>query len=95
MELTAKNLDAADPKNAALLAAGEDLKKFIADELTVKNVFLGKDRTGKDYSNTHGIAIDIPGLPGNLIEYHHTYSQLAFEKAAGWQKFMKYLEKLN
>jgi len=95
VELTEKNLNNADPKNAALLSAGKDLKKLIALGLTVKNVFLGKDRTGKDYSNTHGIAIDIPGLPGSLIEYHHTYSQLAFENAAGWQKFMKYLEKLD
>ncbi|HAH32655.1 MAG TPA: hypothetical protein DCL44_10125 [Elusimicrobia bacterium] len=94
-ELTAKNLDAGDKKNAALLASGENLKKFISDELVIKNTFVGKDRTGKDYSNTHGIAIDIPGNPGSLINYHQTYSQLAFEKAAGWQKFMKYLEALK
>ncbi|HNW43630.1 MAG TPA: clostripain-related cysteine peptidase [Elusimicrobiales bacterium] len=75
-----------------LAAAGEELKNFIAGELTVRNVWLGKDRTGKQYSNAHGIGIQIPGRPGNLIEYYPTYSKLAFEKASGWDTFVKYLE---
>ena len=95
VELTGRNMKASDPAAEPLLSAGEDLKKFIAEELTIKNAFLGKDRTGKDYSNTHGIAINIPGKPGSLIMYHQTYSQLAFEKAAGWQKFVKYLKTLD
>jgi hypothetical protein len=52
---------------------------------------VGKDRTGKEYSNTHGISIDIPGKPGNLIEFYPTYSKLDFAKASGWEKFMDYL----
>ncbi|MBU2572967.1 MAG: hypothetical protein KKH28_02675 [Elusimicrobia bacterium] len=75
--------------------AGEDLQKFIAEELVIKNVYQGKDRTGKEYSNTHGIAIDIPGKPGTLIEYNDTYGELAFEKASNWRKFRKYLERIN
>jgi len=88
-------LDGTLPGADKLKAAGEDLRKYIAAELTVKNAYLGKDRTGKEYSNTHGIAIDIPGKPGSLIEYYPTYSRLAFEKATGWQAFMKYLEKIE
>ena len=38
-----------------------------------------------------GIALQIPGKPGNLIEYYPTYSRLAFEKATGWDRFVKYL----
>ena len=95
VELTENSLDADGREKTEFIAAGERLKRFIAQELTVKNVFIGKDRTGKDYSNTHGIAIHIPGKPGNLIGYHHTYSRLAFEKAAGWHKFIKYLEALK
>jgi hypothetical protein len=83
VELVNAGLTPSLPGAEALKAAGEDLNKFIAEELTIKNAYLGKDRTGKDYSNTHGIAIDIPGKPGTLIEYYPTYSKLAFEKASG------------
>ena len=95
VELVNGALDGTLPGADKLKAAGEDLRKYIAAELTVKNAYLGKDRTGKEYSNTHGIAIDIPGKPGSLIEYYPTYSRLAFEKATGWQAFMKYLEKIE
>jgi len=95
VELINANLNPALPGAGKLKAAGDDLNKFIAAELTVKNAYLGKDRTGKDYSNAHGIAINIPGKPGSLIEYYPTYSRLAFEKATGWQTFMNYLEKMD
>jgi len=92
VELAGRYADKSLPGAKEAAAAGEDLNRFITGELTVKNVWLGKDRTGKEYSNTHGIAINIPGKPGNLIEYYPTYSKLAFEQAAGWSKFMTYLE---
>jgi hypothetical protein len=95
VELVSAGLDAGRPGADKLKAAGEDLNKFIASGLTVKNVYLGMDRTGKDYSNTHGISINIPGKPGSLIEYYPTYSRLAFEKAAEWKKFTDYLEKID
>ncbi|MBI4803438.1 MAG: hypothetical protein HY796_13040 [Elusimicrobia bacterium] len=87
-------LNPALPDADKFRAAGEELQKLIAEELVIKNVYQGKDRTGKEYSNTHGIAIDIPGKPGTLLEYNDTYGELAFEKASNWQKFMKYLEKI-
>jgi len=89
------NLDIRRPGAAELKAAGLDLTGFISGELVVKNAALGHDRTGKDYASTRGIAINIPGKPGNLIEYYPTYSNLAFEKAANWQRFMTYLEKID
>ena len=95
VKLVCDNLDPAKPGAAELKAAGADLNEYISGELVVKNVYLGRDRTGKDYSSTRGISIDIPGKPGNLIEYYPTYDKLAFEKASGWSKFMAYLEKLN
>jgi hypothetical protein len=95
VELVNANLDTALPGAPELKAAGEDLQKFIGSELMLKNSFVGKDRTGKAYSDTHGIAIHIPGRPGNLIEYYPSYSALAFEKAAGWQEFISYLEKIG
>jgi hypothetical protein len=92
VELVNKNLNLALPGAGELKAAGESLERSIRDDLTLRNAFLGKDRTGKDYSNAHGIAIHIPGKPGNLIEYYPSYSDLAFEKASGWRKFINYLE---
>ena len=92
VELAGRYANPALPGAKELAAAGEDLKAFIASRLTIKSAWVGKDRTGKEYSNTHGIAINIPGKPGNLIEYYPTYSKLAFEKASGWDTFSKYLE---
>ncbi|MBI4655999.1 MAG: hypothetical protein HY746_04525 [Elusimicrobia bacterium] len=95
VEITVANLNPALDGSKELAALGEDLKQFIASALVIKNVYLGKDRTGKTYSNTHGIGIHIPGKPGNLIEYHDTYHKLAFAKDSGWRKFIKYLEKIE
>ena len=95
VELAGRYANPALPGAKELAAAGEDLKTFIASRLTIKNVWLSKDRTGKEYSNTHGIAINIPGRSGNLIEYYPAYSKLAFEKASGWNAFSKYLESIG
>ena len=94
-ELADRYTDPALPPAGRLAAAGADLREFIAGELTVRNAWLGKDRTGKEYSNAHSIAINIPGRPGNLIEYYPSYSKLAFEKATGWNSFVKYLDTIG
>lgn len=93
VKLVNAGLDVSRPGAAVFKAAGEDLLGFISGELVVRNASLGRDRTGKDYSSAKGIAIDIPGKPGNLIEYYPAYGELAFEKASGWKSFMAYLEK--
>ncbi len=95
VELAGRYANPALPGAKELALAGEDLKTFIAAGLTIKNVWVGKDRTGKEYSNTHGISINLPGKPGNLIEYYPAYSKLAFEKASGWNTFSKYLESIG
>jgi len=92
VELAGRYSDKSRPGAKEAAAAGEDLNRFIAGELTIKNVWLGRDRTGKEYAAAHGMGINIPGKPGSLIEYYPTYSRLAFEKASGWSKFMTYLE---
>lgn len=92
VELAGRHADKARPGAAAALAAGEKLNKFISSELVVKNAALGKDRTGKDFSSVKGLAINIPGRPGTLIEYYPTYSKLFFAQDSGWETFMKYLD---
>ncbi len=94
-DLAGRYADPARPGAKEQASAGEALKDFITGELIIKNVWLGKDRTGKEYSSTRGLGIQIPGRPGNLIEYYPTYSKLAFEKASGWDSFVKYLESIG
>ena len=78
-----------------LKTSGIALQNFIDNKLVIKNVFLGKDRTGKDYSKTHGIAIHIPGKPGTLIEYEDNYAELEFAKETNWEKFIAYLKTID
>ncbi|PKM96708.1 MAG: hypothetical protein CVU79_12045 [Elusimicrobia bacterium HGW-Elusimicrobia-3] len=92
VELAARHADKSLPGAAAAIAAGESLNKFISSELVIRNAAVGKDRTGKDFSAVKGVAINIPGRPGTLIEYYPTYSKLSFAKDSGWENFMKYLD---
>jgi hypothetical protein len=95
VELAALNADLSRPGVAEALKAGESLNKFITSELVIKNAAIGKDRTGKDFSSVKGLAINIPGRPGTLIEYYPTYEKLFFAQDTGWGSFVKYLETAN
>lgn len=75
--------------------AAKKFRDFIDRELVVKNVFLSKDRTGKDYSRTHGISLHIPGAEGHLIYYADTYGKLEFAGASSWAGFIEYLENVR
>ncbi|HOI42721.1 MAG TPA: clostripain-related cysteine peptidase [Elusimicrobiales bacterium] len=88
-------MDGSRPAAPAAAAAGRDLRDWIDSELVVRNVFLGKDRTGKDFSATRGIALNIPGLKGDLLPYHRSYGELAFEKASDWGDLVEYMENLE
>ena len=90
-----ENLNKDITGSETLKASGIALQNFIDNKLVIKNVFHGKDRTGKDYSKTHGIAVHIPGKPGTLIEYEDTYGKLEFAKATNWEKFINYLKEIN
>ncbi|HCC48150.1 MAG TPA: hypothetical protein DEQ38_08585 [Elusimicrobia bacterium] len=92
VELAARHADKSRPGAATALAAGAELNKFITSELVIKNAALGRDRTGKDFSAVKGLAVNVPGRPGTLIEYYPTYSKLSFARDSGWETFMKYLD---
>ncbi len=95
VKIVNENLDKNIKGSKALKSAGITLQNFIDNNLVIKNVFLGKDRTGKDYSRTHGIAIHIPGKTGTLIEYEDTYGKLEFAKTTNWEKFIEYLKTID
>ncbi len=95
VDLAARHADQSRPGAPAAKAAGERLNKFIANELLIKNASIGRDRTGKDFSAVKGLAINIPGRPGTLIEYYPTYEKLLFAQDSGWGVFTKYLEAAN
>jgi len=95
VELAARYADRSRPGAAEALAAGERLNKFIDSELVIKNAAIGKDRTGKEFSSVKGLAVNIPGKPGTLIEYYPTYEKLFFAQDSGWGAFMQYLGGIN
>ncbi len=69
--------------------------KNIMNKLIIKNAYLHKDRTGKDFSNAHGISLHIPGVKGHLIDYYDTYNELLFDKLTGWSKTIKFIENIE
>lgn len=95
VELAARNADRSRPGAAEALAAGRELNRFITAELVIRNAAIGRDRTGKDFSSVKGIAINIPGRPGTLIDFYPTYEKLFFAQDSGWGSFVKYLETVN
>jgi len=74
---------------------GAEIMRFIAGDLVIRNAFVGKDRTGKDYSNARGLAVHIPGEPGTLIEHENSYSDLLFAKSTSWGGFTEYLSSVT
>lgn len=80
-----------EEKYLEFLKEFERFKKAVA-KTVIKNVYLNKDRTGKDFSNTHGISMHIPGAKGELIKYYPTYNELLFDRLTGWSKAIKFLE---
>lgn len=70
-------------------------KNIINKEMIIKNVYLYKDRTEKDFSNAHGISMHIPGAKGHLIDYYQTYNELEFDKTTRWSNAIKFLEEID
>jgi len=91
-EIYANSLPANDPRYNQVRAHTAEMLNYIRTQLVVSNVFSSEDRTGKNYSKTHGIAIHIPGMPGTLIQQVNKYNSLSFAKASNWGQFIEYLK---
>ncbi|MDD4004188.1 MAG: clostripain-related cysteine peptidase [Elusimicrobiaceae bacterium] len=81
-----------DERYAPVRAKTAELLSYIRSALVIDNVYSSKDRTGKDYKNTHGIAITVPGMPGTLVDASNRYESLSFAQASSWGRFMEYLK---
>lgn len=93
LELIDKNYsNKSDPVYLEFSRELNNFKRIINGKLVIKNVYLNKDRTNKDFSNTHGISMYIPGAKGELINYYDTYTKLEFDKLTGWSRVIKFLD---
>ncbi|MFA5162814.1 MAG: clostripain-related cysteine peptidase [Elusimicrobiales bacterium] len=76
------------PQAAELRELSLGISGYVSNELVIKNTGFCKDRTGKDYSRARGLAINIPGRPGTLLEAANKYSDLDFARQTGWGGFV-------
>ncbi|MCX7641762.1 MAG: clostripain-related cysteine peptidase [Elusimicrobiales bacterium] len=96
LELIEKNYKLKDDSYFLLFTSEfKNFKNIVDKKLVIKNVYLYKDRTQKDFSNTHGISMHIPGKEGHLIDYYETYEELEFEKLTKWSKVIEFLKKID
>jgi hypothetical protein len=97
--LLAANLKGAEgPTNAALLKVrSAELQEFIDKQLVIANKASGKDRLGRELSDSHGISVYLPpaeaGLPQAKLEsvFEGKYTEFEFDKAVKWHDFVTYL----
>lgn len=95
MEIFSRSITVSGPGALELKSRSAKIMDLISRRLVVKNTYVGKDRTEKDYSNTHGIAVHIPGEPGHLIDYVNRYGDLVFGRESEWAGFIKYAQKVR
>ncbi|MFA6584308.1 MAG: clostripain-related cysteine peptidase [Elusimicrobiaceae bacterium] len=74
-------------------AKGRELMNYMNNELVIENVFFSQDRTGKDYKNTHGLSIHIPGIAGTIIQPVNRYADLRLARESNWDDFIEYLKR--
>jgi hypothetical protein len=87
--------DKSDPVYLDFKSKVSRFKNIITKEMIIKNVYLYKDRTDKDFSNAHGISMHIPGTKGHLVDYYQTYNELEFDKITRWSNAIKFLEEIE
>jgi len=90
--LTVKGAAADDLK-----AKSAALREFIAKELVIDNAYFDKDRTGRAFTDTHGISVYIPPVIEKIDQtklegiFENKYPEFEFSKATGWHDYVTYL----
>ena len=95
--LLAANAKGTDDKTASLKAKAAALQNFISGELVINNKSSGKNRVGRDLSESKGLSIYLPPVETRVAQeklegiFEGKYADFAFDKAAGWHDFVTYL----
>lgn len=83
-------------------ALAENIKNYISQDLTPYNFAIG-NADGKDYSRSHGVTVYVPAIKAGQVDgqpptfliasekLQTKYTDLSFDKATGWSRFIKTL----
>jgi hypothetical protein len=97
LELMEGAMTATGPAADDLKAKSAGLREFIEKDLVIHNAYFDKDRTGRDFKDTHGISVYLPPviekIDQNKLEgiFENKYPDFEFSKATGWHDFVTYL----
>ncbi len=96
-QLLEDNLTVAGPAADDLRAKADALKDFISKDLVIDNGYFDKDRTGRSFSDTHGISVYLPPVIEKIDQaklegiFEGKYQDFEFSRATGWHDFVTYL----
>jgi len=97
LELMEKNLTAKGTAADIFASRSASLREFIAKDLVIRNNYFDKDRTGRAFSDSHGISVYLPPVIDKIDQaklegiFEGKYQDFAFSKATGWHDFVTYL----
>ncbi len=90
-------LVAAASKDADVKAKAADLQNFISTQLVIANGGSGKNRVGRDLSESHGISVYLPPAETRIAQsklegiFEGKYTDYVFDGATGWHDFVTFL----
>ena len=95
--LLAVNMKSDNEKAPALMVKAADLQAYIDRELVIASKASFSNRLGRDLSESRGLSIYLPPMDTSITQqrlekiFEGKYTDLAFDKAAGWYKFVTFL----
>ena len=95
--LVAANLKGTDEKAAALKAKVLELQSFIDKDLVIYNKATGKNRVGRELSESRGISVYLPPVEVRIAQekletiFEGKYADFEFDKAAKWHDYVTFL----
>ncbi len=85
------------PKAAEFKASAAALQDYIDKELMIDNKASGKNRVGRELSESRGISVYLPPVESRVAQerlegiFEGKYIDFAFDKATGWHDFVTFL----
>lgn len=98
LELYNRNMTATGASADALRAKGTELMSFISGSMVARYYAFGNERTGKPFSQAHGISIHIPMVKRGVNYFAKMdasmgtrYADLRMSKETRWLDFLKWI----